>query len=316
MKILKPEKSIAPRNRTIRLSDAEIQASRFHFKRFFEPVAAERLNNSILHQDIFHALPHLPKNFVDLLFIDPPYNLSRNYNGYNFREMGVEEYARWFTSWFDPLLKTVKPCASVYVCTDWKHSSIIHEILSSRMIVRNRITWEREKGRGSRNNWKNNTEDIWFATMADCYTFNVEDVKLKRNVIAPYRDREGNPRDWIEQEGGNFRITYPSNIWTDLTIPFWSMPENTDHPTQKPEKLLARVILASSNSGDMVLDPFGGSGTTAVVASKLGRNYCIVERDLEYCALTYHRLQRSIEDTCIQGYDGKYFLDRNSGKLK
>ena len=93
--------------------------------------------------------------------------------------------------------------------------------------------------------------------MSDDYTFNVDAVKLKKKVIAPYREN-GLPKDWKEEGKDKYRLTYPSNIWTDITIPFWSMPENTPHPTQKPEKLLAKIILASSNEGDIVFDPFAG----------------------------------------------------------
>lgn len=94
----------------------------------------------------------------------------------------------------------------------------------------------------------------------------------RRRVIAPYR-LNGNPKDWHESETGNFRDTAPSNFWDDISVPFWSMPENTDHPTQKPEKLIAKLVLASSEKGDLVFDPFLGSGTTSVVAKKLGRHY-------------------------------------------
>ena len=107
--------------------------------------------------------------------------------------------------------------------------------------INNRITWEREKGRGAKSNWKNCSEDIWFCTMTDNFTFNVEDVKIKRQVLAPYKEN-GKPKDWVSVEKENFRTTFPSNIWTDITVPFWSMPENTDHPTQKPEKLVAKII--------------------------------------------------------------------------
>ena len=129
-------------------------------------------------------------------------------------------------------------------------------VAQKHFLVRNRITWEREKGRGSLSNWKNCSEDIWFCTVSDSYTYNVDAVKLKRKVIAPYTDAEGSPKDWDDTSEGNFRLTYPSNLWTDITVPFWSMPENTDHPTQKPEKLVAKIVLASSNPGDVVLDPF------------------------------------------------------------
>ena len=113
-------------------------------------------------------------------------------------------------------------------------------------MVRNRITWEREKGRGAKVNWKSACEDIWFCTVSDNYTFNVDAVKLRRRVLAPYTDGIGRPKDWMRTDSGGFRDTHPSNLWTDISVPFWSMPENTDHPTQKSEKLLAKLILAST----------------------------------------------------------------------
>ena len=145
---------------------------------------------------------------------------------------------------------SLKPTATVYVCSDWRTSTVIFPVLDDLFHVRNRITWEREKGRGSRRNWKNNTEDIWFCTRGETYCFNVDDVKLKRRVIAPYRKSDGQAKDWNVENEDKYRLTHPSNIWSDITVPFWSMPENTDHPTQKPEKLMAKLILASSNSGD------------------------------------------------------------------
>jgi len=137
-------------------------------------------------------------------------------------------------------------------------------------------------------------------------------VKLKRKVNAPYTDHEGNPKDWDKTGEGDYRITHPSNIWTDLTVPFWSMPENTDHPTQKPEKLLAKIILASSNSDNMVFDPFLGSGTTSVVAKKLGRRYAGVEIDEMYCCLAEKRLAIAENDKSIQGYIDGVFWERNT----
>src|SRR6266566_301355 len=172
--------------------------------------------------------------------------------------------------------------------------------------------WEREKGRGAMTNWKNCSEDIWFCTVSDEYVFNVEAVKLKRKVIAPYKDTNGNPKDWEQTENGDFRLTYPSNIWTDLTIPFWSMAENTDHPTQKPEKLLAKIILASSHPGQLVFDPFLGSGTTSVVAKKLGRRYVGVEIDEMYSCLAEKRLDLAEKDNSIQGYSQGVFWERNT----
>jgi site-specific DNA-methyltransferase (adenine-specific) len=90
------------------------------------------------------------------------------------------------------------------------------------------------------------------------------------------------------------------------------MSENTDHPTQKPEKLLAKIILASSNKGDLVFDPFLGSGTTAVTAKKLGRNYSGIEIDTKYCCIAEKRLELADNCNTIQGYDGQIFWERNS----
>ena len=144
-------------------------------------------------------------------------------------------------------------------------------------------------------------EDIWFAVKnPDDYYFDVDSVKLKRRVIAPYKE-SGKPKDWEESESGNFRLTYPGNFWDDISIPFWSMPENTEHPTQKSEKLYAKLILASSRPGDIVFDPFLGSGTASVVAKKLGRHFVGVELSEENCLFAQKRLSLAEKDKSIQG---------------
>ena len=131
-------------------------------------------------------------------------------------------------------------------------------------------------------NWKNAMEDVWFGVKnPHDYYFNVDAVKMKRRVIEPYR-LDGKPKDWQETDEGNFRVTYPSNFWDDISVPFWSMPENTDHPTQKPEKLSAKFVLASSRPGGLVFDPFMGSGSTCVSAKALGRQYIGFELDKKY----------------------------------
>jgi len=277
-----------------------------------EPASLELLTDRIVNQDIDHALPFLPAGFVDLLILDPPYNLTKNYNGHIFRSREADDYIAWFGRILSSLLPLLRPKASLYVCSDWQTSNLVFPVLDKHLHVRNRITWEREKGRGAKTNWKNNTEDIWFCTVGDDYCFNVDEVKLKRRVIAPYRSDDGKPKDWEESKNGKYRLTHPSNLWSDITIPFWSMPENTDHPTQKPEKLIAKLVLASSNSGDFVFDPFLGSGTTAVVARKLNRRFCGIELNREYCCWAAKRLSRAEPDASIQGYADGVFWERNS----
>jgi site-specific DNA-methyltransferase (adenine-specific) len=300
------------RNRSIVLSTQEKLLYLSRLQRLDKPVPVEIINNTTINQDIFHLLPHLPDQCVDLLFIDPPYNITKSFNGTVFRKRGLDEYAAWFDPFIGQIVRLLKPTSSIYICADWRSSAAIHYTLERYFIVRNRITWEREKGRGAMTNWKNCSEDIWFCTVSDKYTFNVDAVKLKRRVLAPYKDSNGNPKDWEENEEGEYRLTYPSNIWTDMTIPFWSMRENTDHPTQKPEKLLAKIILASSLPGQLVFDPFLGSGTTSVVAKKMARTYVGIEIDETYCCLAEKRLDLAEKDSTIQGYNQGIFWERNT----
>ena len=301
----------AERNRTLSISAEEISRYKERLIRLQRPAKVGDILNKTICQDIFEAAEFLPQGFADLLFIDPPYNLDKKFNGKSFRKKAMEDYAGWVDEWLSKLIKILKPTASIYICSDWQSSTVVHTVAQKYFKVRNRITWEREKGRGALSNWKNCSEDIWFCTMSDKFTFNVDAVKIKRKVIAPYTEN-GRPKDWEKSEKGNFRLTFPSNMWTDLTVPFWSMPENTEHPTQKPEKLLAKIILASSKAGDTVFDPFCGSGTTSVAAKKLGRNFVGVEMDEMYCCLAEKRLALADLDKTIQGYSEGVFRERNT----
>lgn len=305
-------KQRALRNRTLTCSDQELRTLGPKLRSLHGPVSVEDITDSILHQDFFEAAPYLPQKCIDLLIMDPPYNRSKNYHGHVFKAKTKDDYQDWFLSILDQIQPLLKPTATLYVCSDWKTSILIAPLLEQTFQVRNRITWEREKGRGSTSNWKNNTEDIWFCTVSEHYTFNIEAVKHKRRVMAPYRHENGTPKDWIKAEDGKFRLTHPSNLWTDLSVPFWSMPENTDHPTQKPEKLMAKLILASSNPGDLVLDPFLGSGTTAVVAQKLHRHFIGIDINQEYCSWALKRLNHAEADPSIQGYADGVFWERNT----
>ena len=267
--------------------------------------------DQIILGDSLTVMEKLPRMFVDLLIVDPPYNLSKDYHGNHFLPKSWEDYRDYTCRWLEKALPLLKPTASVYVCCDWKSSLIIGEVLHEHLRVQNRITWQREKGRGAHANWKNGMEDIWFATVGKNYTFNLDAVKIRKKVIAPYKI-DGVPKDWEETEEGNYRNTCPSNFWDDVSIPYWSMPENTAHPTQKPEKLMAKLILASSREGDVVFDPFAGSGTTAVTAKKLGRHFVTVEQNELYCAWALKRLEMAEEDPSIQGYHDGIFWERNS----
>ncbi len=305
------EKIRAPRNKTLTLSESEKEKFSKNLISLTNKTSIPSLTNKTINQDLLLSLACLPDSFVDLLFIDPPYNMNKTFNSNVFKELSTKDYIDWIDSWLSKIVRTLKSTASIYICGDYRSSSAIQQAGEKYFKVRNRIIWEREKGRGSTKNWKNNSEDIWYFTVSDSFTFNLDDVKLKKKVIAPYKIN-GQPKDWEESKIGNYRLTHPSNIWTDLTVPFWSMPENTDHPTQKPEKLLAKIILASSNEGDFVFDPFLGSGTTSVVSKKLNRIYLGIELDNDFACLSEKRLLLADSDKTIQGYKDKIFWERNS----
>ncbi|OEJ14745.1 DNA methylase N-4 [Brachyspira hampsonii] len=267
--------------------------------------------NKTINGNTFDVLKKIENNIADLIIVDPPYNISKNYHGFKFKDIDNLSYEKYTHLWVESIIPILKENATIYVCCDWKSSLIIGNVLDKYFNIQNRITWQREKGRGAKNNWKNGMEDIWFATISNKYTFNVDDVKIRRKVIAPYRI-EGKPKDWIETKDGNFRDTYPSNFWDDISIPYWSMPENTAHPTQKPEKLIAKLILASSDENDFIFDPFLGSGTTSVVAKKLGRNYSGIEQHKTYCAWAEKRIELAEQNKEIQGYTDNIFWERNT----
>jgi site-specific DNA-methyltransferase (adenine-specific) len=305
------EKTKSPKNKTI---DISVEEGKVHLQKTINSSQITDINsiiNKTILGDTLEVLDKLPKGFVDLLIVDPPYNLSKNYHGNKFNKRDDKAYEAYTISWIKKTIPLLKTTASIYVCCDWESSLVIGKVLGQFFSVNNRITWQREKGRGALSNWKNAMEDIWFATVGKKYTFNVEDVKVRKKVIAPYRI-EGKPKDWEETQEGNFRNSYPSNFWDDISIPYWSMPENTAHPTQKPEKLLAKLILASSNKGDLVFDPFLGSGSTSVAAKKLGRNYVGIEQNPLYCIWAEIRLERAESDKKIQGYSQGVFWERNT----
>lgn len=302
----------SPRNRTI---DTDCEAGKDFLNKCVFPAgekfSPERVRDCIICGDFLQCAPLLPEKSVDLLIADPPYNLTKSFNGNVFKSRPAEAYCAYTRQWLKAVYPLLKETASIYVCCDWRSSLLIGGVLEEFFTLRNRITWQREKGRGAKSNWKNSCEDIFFATVGDRYTFNLDAVKIRRKVIAPYR-QNGEPKDWQANGCGKFRDSCPGNFWDDITIPFWSMPENTAHPTQKPEKLIAKLILASSDPGAVVLDPFAGSGSSAVTAAKLGRHFMAVEIEPRYCIWAQQRLAMAEKDPVIQGFHNGIFYERNT----
>ena len=305
----------AERNKTI---DITVEEGREYLEKCIKisgKAKKEEILDKTIIGDSLEVMRNLPCGFADLIIADPPYNMSKDFGGNKFKKTDDEEYEKYTEKWIKAVYPLLSEKGSLYVCCDWESGMIIGNVLKKYFKIRNRITWQREKGRGALSNWKNGMEDIWYVTKGNEYIFNVEDVKMRRRVMAPYKV-DGKPKDWEETGDGNFRNTYPSNFWDDISVPYWSMAENTAHPTQKPEKLLAKLILASSNAGDTVFDPFLGSGSTSVTAKKLKRHYVGIEKNEQYCVWAEKRLAMAKEDCSVQGYADGVFWERNTALLQ
>lgn len=161
--------------------------------------------------------------------------------------------------------------------------------------LENWVVWARQKGRGSSKHLKSQREDIFHVTKSDKFTWN--NLKVLREVLCPYV-QNGKPRGWfVDENGKRVRWTGLGNVWV-YTAPFWKSkrPDTYMHPTQKPFMLIERLVLLSSNEGDVVLDPFSGSGVTAVACERLKRKYICIEKDEKYYNDSVERLERVRKD--------------------
>ncbi|GAP71322.1 DNA modification methylase [Candidatus Symbiothrix dinenymphae] len=172
------EKIRAERNRTLTVEDSErglysqnlltVEKLKANHKLSF-------LTNKTIRADLFDVVDMLPKGVADLIIIDPPYNLTKDYNGLKFRALDQSEYLEYLRSWFPRVVSILKPNGSLYLCGDWKSTSALQTVMEENLTILNRITWQREKGRGASQNWKNGMEDIWFG------------VKIKKIIILTWR---------------------------------------------------------------------------------------------------------------------------------
>ena len=171
----------------------------------------------------------------------------------------------------------------------WSNVAEFKLLLDKYGKIRNWITWHRTKGRGSSKNYKSTKEEILYYTKTNKYIWN-EQKMLKKHIF-PYT-KNGKPRGWFTDENGiKCRWTGLGNVWF-YTVPFWKMPEYVGHPSQKPELMMERIILSSSNENDIILEPFAGSGPVCVAAKKTNRKYIGIEKDKKWCEVIKSRLEK------------------------
>ncbi len=230
--------------------------------------------------DALQSLKLIESESVDLIIADPPYNLGKNY-GNNHDVKGFQEYLEFSEAWLKESQRILAPHGTIYVFMGFRFISYLYDILDQKMgmYFNSWITWHYTQGIGKTKGFSPRHDDILMFTKTENFKFNLDNVRVPQKY---YRERNN-------MNGAN-----PGDVWAFSHV-HYSNPEREEHPTQKPEALVARMILASSDEGDLVLDPFFGSGTTLRVCQVLNRRSIGIELNPEFVAKTRKRLAKTFE---------------------
>ncbi len=244
--------------------------------------------NQIFCEDALTGLARIPDASVDLLLADPPYGLGKDY-GNDSDKMASADYLAWTEQWIDTALPKLKENGSLYIFLTWRYSPEIFVMLKQRMSMMNEIIWDRRVPSmgGSVRKYSSVHDSIGFFVKAKDYYFDLDAIRIPYDAVTKKaRSRkifEG--AKWLEL-GYN-----PKDIWSVSRL-HREHAEREDHPTQKPLEIIERMIKASCPVGGVVLDPFMGSGTTAVAARNCGRDFVGFELNQDYCERIVERLSR------------------------
>ncbi|MCU0327137.1 MAG: adenine-specific DNA-methyltransferase [Spirosomaceae bacterium] len=248
--------------------------------------------HKIIFGDVFEGLQSVADESVDLIFADPPYNIGKNFNGYIEKWDNEESYISWCYEWLDLCIKKLKPNGSFYVMTATQFMPFFDIYLRKKINILSRIVWNYDSsGVQAKKHYGSMYEPILFCVKdKNNYTFNANDILVEAKTGAKRKlidYRKSVPTVYNSEK-------VPGNVW-DFARVRYRMEEYENHPTQKPITLLERVIKASSNAGDCVLDPFSGTFTTSFVAKQLGRNSIGIEAQEAYVKIGLRRLQLADE---------------------
>lgn len=253
----------------------------------------EKNGHIIILGDAIEALSkEIVDNSINLIFADPPYNIGKNFNGRKDKWESDEDYLDWCYQWLDLCIKKLKPNGSFYVMTSTQNMPYFDIYLRKRLTVLSRIIWYYDSsGVQAKKYYGSLYEPILFCVKdKDNYTFNSEDilVEAKTGAIRKLIDyRKPVPTVYNSKK-------VPGNVW-EIPRVRYRMDEYENHPTQKPVALLERIIKASSNEGDIILDPFSGTFTTSFVAKQYKRKSIGIEIEEEYVKIGLRRLQIASE---------------------
>lgn len=250
----------------------------------------------IFHADILEALELIPDNSVNLIFADPPYNIGKDFAGCKDKWKSDEDYLKWCYLWIDLCIRKLKPNGAFYVMTSTQFMPFFDLYIRKKMTILSRIVWSYDSsGVQAKKFFGSLYEPILYCVKdKDHYTFNAEDILVDAKTGSQRKliDYRKNP----PQPYNNKKV--PGNVWNINRVRY-RMDEYENHPTQKPIELLERIIKASSNPADVVLDPFSGSFTTGFVAKSLGRKFIGIELQEEYIKIGLRRLKLA------QTYEGR-----------
>lgn len=249
-------------------------------------------SHKIIYGDALEALKLLPDASVDLIFADPPYNIGKNFNGQMDRWATEDDYLNWCYIWLDLCIKKLKPFGSFYVMTATQFMPFFDIFLREKLTILSRIAWYYDSsGVQAKKYYGSMYEPILFCVKdKENYTFNISSILVEAKTGAKRKlidYRKAIPTVYNSKK-------VPGNVWEFSRVRY-RMDEYENHPTQKPTVLLERIIRASSNEGDLVMDPFSGTFTTCFVAKELGRKSIGIELQDEYVKIGLRRLQLAKE---------------------
>lgn len=244
-------------------------------------------NTRLYHGDCLEALQDVADGSVDLVFADPPYNIGKQFGSFKDIWASDNEYAEWCFSWLALCIQKLKPSGSLYVMTSTQAMPYLDLWLRSRMSILSRIVWHYDSsGVQAKKYFGSLYEPILFCVKdPKNYTFNANDIEVEARTGAVRK-----LIDYRKEVPAPYKTTkIPGNTWYIPRVRY-RMPEYEEHPSQKPEALLERIIKASTNPGDVVLDPFSGTFTTCAVAQRLGRRSIGIEQQADYIKIGLRRL--------------------------
>lgn len=242
--------------------------------------------NQVYCEDALNGLARIPDGSIDLILTDPPYSLGKDY-GNNSDKLDTNSYLQWMEKWIDLALPKLKSTGSLYIFLTWRYSPEIFVMLKQRMTMMNEIIWDRRVPSmgGSIRSFTSVHDTAGFFVKNNSYYFDLDSVRIPYDAAT----KKARSRSifvgakWLEL-GYN-----PKDLWSTSRL-HREDPERADHPTQKPLEIIERMVKASCPPGGVILDPFMGSGTTAVAAQRCGRNFVGFELNPVYCDIIASRL--------------------------